>query len=93
MSVLTANAFQLLDEENEDPEAILEATKVIAAKAEEKKKAISKEKLTAAVKPGSGAGWTSTVLCFPSSSRAELPSERSLLLPAKAEGEATITSF
>ena len=56
--VLTANAFQLLDEENEDPQAILEASKVIAAKAEEKKKAASKEKPTAAAKPGSGAGQT-----------------------------------
>lgn len=53
--MLTANAFQLLDEENEDPQAILEASKVIAEKAEEKKKAISKEKPTAAAKPGSGA--------------------------------------
>ena len=56
--VLTANAFQLLDEENEDPQAILEATKIIAAKAEDKKKAASKEKPTAAPKPGSGAGQT-----------------------------------
>lgn len=56
--VLTANAFQLLDEENEDPQAILEATKIIAAKAEEKKKAAGKEKPSAAPKPGSGAGQT-----------------------------------
>lgn len=65
--MLTANAFQLLDEENEDPQAILEATKVIAAKAEEKKKAASKEKPSAAPKPGSGAGQTRKgQACIPS---------------------------
>ncbi len=67
--VLTANAFHLLDEENEDPQAILEASKVIAAKAEEKKKIASKEKPTAAPKPGSGAGQLKIcVSCVPSSS-------------------------